>query len=70
MTATQIKLIFAGLVTLGGLVGDMTIIVVGIASELEVAEIIALAGLPNVALVAGIAFFFGHTNGNAAANGH
>ncbi len=70
MTNSTLKLLFAGTVTLGGLIGDMTIILTGMVIEMELVEIIALASVPNGALLAGMAFFFGHSNGIAKQNGH
>lgn len=70
MQNSTLKLIFAGIVTLGGLTGDMTIILAGMAYEMEIVEIVALVSIPNAALIAGMAFFFGHSNGIAKINGH
>ena len=64
MSNATIRLLFAGAVTLGGLVGDMTVIVVGMVAGLDIVEIVALASLPNAALIAGMAFFFGHVQVN------
>ena len=64
MSNATIRLLFAGAVTLGGLVGDMTVIVVGMVAGLDIVEIVALASLPNAALIAGMAFFFGHVQMN------
>lgn len=69
MKDSTIKLLFAGAVTMGGLAGDMTVIVSGIISDLSIVDIVALSSIPNAALIAGMAFFFGHSNGGRAANG-
>lgn len=69
MKDSTIKLLFAGVVTLGGLTGVMTVIVTGIVQDIDIVEIVALASLPNAALIAGMAFFFGHTNGIKKSNG-
>ena len=69
MRDSTIKLLFAGAVTLGGLSGVMAVIITGIVQEIDIVEIVALASLPNAALIAGMAFFFGHTNGLKKRNG-
>lgn len=69
MKDSTIKLLFAGAVTLGGLTGDMAVIITGIVQGLDIVEIVALASIPNAALIAGMAFFFGHTNGLKRTNG-
>ena len=70
MTNSTLKLLFAGAVTIGGLISDMVIIILGMTLEYDLVEIIALASIPNAALIAGMAFFFGHSNGIAKTNGN
>ena len=70
MTNSTLKLICAGAVTLGRLAGDMSSILTGMIRETDMVAIVSLASIPNAALIAGMAFFFGHSNVIAKQNGH
>lgn len=69
MKDSTLKLIFAGGLTLLGLVAAFGVVITGMLQERDVQEIIAVAAIFSNLMVMGAAFFFGHQNGQRSRNG-
>lgn len=69
MKDSTLRLVLAGTLALGGLVGAFGILMTGIILDREVATVVAYVAVPSQALTAGVVFFLGHQNGIKAKNG-
>lgn len=69
MKDSTIKLLFAGAVTIGGLIGMTAVVITSMVTDVDTDRTLALAALPAQALTAGLVFFLGHQNGVKRTNG-
>lgn len=63
MTESTIKLLFAGLLALGGLTAMLVTTLVGMSATWSIEQIMAINVVFSNVVMAGLAFFFGHQNG-------
>ena len=63
MKDSTLKLLFAGALTLSGLVAALVVVVTGLVKDMDVQDILLITAIFSNFTVMGAAFFFGHQNG-------